>query len=490
MIPIINPASVLSRARKSAPGILLSTLLFWTGNPSAILAVESPTPEQSAAERMDRLEKAVLELRDQNQALQDELQKLKKAQDLTAKPDEETHAKESGSVAPVPTPAPGDIRFFWKDGVRFESADGKTFKGKVGGRIDLDAAITVQDSGSEALFGDIPAAGEFRRARIFTEGEIGLYTPTFYKLEVDFAGNSVSLKDAYIGAEIGQIARVAVGHVKEPIGLDMISSSRYITFQERAAPSEAFAPDRNLGVLLSNTWMEERATWALGTYADVDANMEANLDRNYRVSGRLTGLPWYDAESGGSRYLHLGLSGSYIRPENDSVRFRARPESSLVPRFADTGSIGADQAGQVGVEAALVRGPLSVQAEYFNTWVDSTVAGDPSFDGFYAQVSWFLTGEHRPYKRAEGIFDRVHPLRNFSIADGGPGAWEVGVRISHLDLNDTGIFGGKLDDLSVVLTWYLRPNTKVMLNYTYSQLDRAGIEADAHILQTRFHVDF
>ena len=54
-------------------------------------------------------------------------------------------------------------------------------------------------------------------------------------------------------------------------------------------------------------------------------------------------------------------------------------------------------------------------------------------NGFYVQGSYLLTGEHRPYNRALGIFSGIRPKRNF-LEDGGWGAWELAARYSYLDL--------------------------------------------------------
>src|SRR5688572_32804556 len=66
------------------------------------------------------------------------------------------------------------------------------------------------------------------------------------------------------------------------------------------------------------------------------------FESNTRFTGRITGLPWYADE--GRSYLHLGIGGSVINPENDTVRYRTRPEAHLAPRYVDTGTFSADMA--------------------------------------------------------------------------------------------------------------------------------------------------
>lgn len=385
-----------------------------------------------------------------------------------------------------------DLKFSWKDGINIQSADGKTFKGKIGGRIQWDMAAYSQDDDVQVLVGDIPAAAEFRRVRLSTEGEYATSLPAFYKLELDFAGSEVAFKDVYLGVKkIPYVGSIQAGHFKEPIGLEVLTSSRFITFMERALPMEAFAPERNTGIMLSNHAFDERMTWALGGFTDVGDDAGGTLDSDFRVSARITGLPWYDKESKGAKLLHLGVSGSIINPQDDMVRFRSRPESHLAPRFVDTGAFASDEAYLFGGEAALILGPFSLQGEYLHTCVDVTGGDEASFDGFYVFGSWFLTGEHREYKRSSAAFDRVRPKKNFGLGAGGrPGAWELALRYSHLDLNDEGIKGGQLSDVTAGVNWYLNPNLKLMFNYVFAQVNRNGLDGDAHVFQTRFGVDF
>ena len=122
----------------------------------------------------------------------------------------------------------------------------------------------------------------------------------------------------------------------------------------------------------------------------------------------------------------------------------------------------------------MVRGPLSVQSEYMLVPVQSMTDGTLYFNAFYLTASYFLTGEHRPYRKDQGTFDRVQPRRDFIRYAGqpqekcyelGPGAWEIAVRASQLDLNDATVNGGRLTDLTLGLNWYLNPYLRVTTNY-------------------------
>lgn len=469
-----KPASFLTAAGKPT-----STALFRAALAVALGTFNAVAQQPAQEQRIQKLEDAVRQLQEQNE-------KLRK-----------------GAAVPAPTPAvppsekpsklwsDRDVRFFWKDGLNFQSGDGKTFKGKIGGRIQYDIAGAEEDDFVKAVAGDTVASTEFRRARLYTSGEINEGVPVHYILQLDFAGGDYKFTDAYLGVkDIPFVGLLQLGQMYEPFSLEQLTSDNYITFLERAAPIEAFSPARNAGGLILNDLFDERMTYSFGIFTD-DENDKADGDAfesNTRVTGRITGLPWYADE--GRSYLHLGIGGIVINPENDTVRYRTRPEAHLAPRYVDTGTFSADMAYLANVEALFTLGPLSIQGEYFHTWTDSAVAGDPGFDGFYLFASYFLTGDYRPYRKSSGVPDRVRPHNSLAFNSPGWGAWELLARVSQVNLNDGPIQGGRLTDYTLGLGWYLNPNTRMLFNYIYADLDRAGDDGYAHIWETRFQVDF
>ncbi|MBW1766404.1 MAG: porin [Deltaproteobacteria bacterium] len=374
-----------------------------------------------------------------------------------------------------------DINWYWKNGLNFETND-KAFKFKFGGRIMNDWAFMSEDDSVEALLGSLQNdTTEFRRARLYVSGTT--YDRIIFKAQYDFAGGDADFKDVFIGLKkLPVVDWLKVGHFKEPFSLEELISCNYTTFMERSLPN-AFAPGRNTGIGVHSATLNDRLTWAAGAFLDTNGyGDEGGTDHSYAVTARVTGLPWY---GGKDKLLHLGLAYSYRDAVDDTVSFSERPEAHMAPRFVDTGNIAAGWENRLGLEAAYVHGPFCLQGEYIGTAVDATGEPDRGFSGYYAYASYFLTGEHRPYSQKNGIFCRVKPNVNFG--KGGIGAWEMGVRFSHLDLDDGAITGGDLDDITLGLNWYLNPNVRTMLNYIRADLDTVG---DADILEMRFQIDW
>jgi phosphate-selective porin OprO/OprP len=377
---------------------------------------------------------------------------------------------------------PSDFRVYWEEGLRFQTPD-KDFTLKIGGKIMNDWAWMQAAPAVEAAVGDLEDGTEFRSAGLYIAGTI--YENVDFKLEFDFAGGDADLKDAYIGIR-GLPVYVKAGHFKEAFGLEELTSSKYITFIERSLPRGVFGPSRNTGFAVNSDALDKRVTWAAGIFRETDGYGDGQAEGAYNVTGRITALPRYADD--GRNLLHLGASASY-RGGQDALSFDGDPEVHLAPDFVDTGDFASDSHMLVGGEVALVKGPLSLQGEIMAAEVNRT-GGDATFYGYYAQASYFLTGEHRKYKKSSGAFDRIKPKKNFG-KKGGPGAWEVAARYSYVDLTDAGIDGGELKDITVGLNWYLNPNARVMWNYVQAKLDGPGAaDGDADLFVMRLQIDF
>lgn len=370
-----------------------------------------------------------------------------------------------------------------------EAAAGKRPTVNWTGQLQADFYAFDQDAESVANYGDIENGEAFRRARL---GAFGDYGPSEYRIEMDFAlTGRPSFLDVWAGLkDVPYLGRVRVGHFFEPFSLERLTPNRFVTFMERALPDQPFAPARNIGVMANDTWLDDRGTWAVGLFrTDSDAfGDDVGDEFESALTGRVTYLPWYDEASDGREYAHVGAGYSLRDTNDDQVRFRAQPEARLgsttpnVPFLVDTGDVPAESFQLVGLEAAWVNGPFSVVSEYMLVPVNADGPDGLAFHGAYAQTSYFLTGEHRPYRRDCGTFGRVIPRRDFLRYRGdaedkcvelGPGAWEVAARMSGLELDDGLVRGGSLVDLTLGLNWYLNPYLRVTANWVRAFADQA-----------------
>lgn len=389
-----------------------------------------------------------------------------------------------------------------------KAAGAPTFK--MGGQIVLDALWFSQDANSRAAVGDINDELYFRRARLYASGDA--FEVFSYAIGFDFAqgtGNNgrPTFIDNFIQVnELPWLQHLRIGHYFEPFSLDRVSSNRNLMFMERSL-ADAFAPSRNTGVMAFGESDDQAFYWAAGVFHGNSDNFgdDGGDQEGIALDGRLVWRPYYDEPSGGRYYLHLGSAYTFREAPDGVLQYRSRPEATgqgdagiiTVPFFVDTGLLAAHHAQQYGTELLWTQGSLSVQGEWIAATVDRIGGPNLFLHGGYLQAGYFLTGEHRPYNRANAVPDRVVPFENFfrvRTGDGpivtGSGAWEVAVRWSYLDFTNKDVDGGRLNDLTLGLNWFLTPYNRTKFNYILADLDRQRRMSQTHIFALRFDMDF
>jgi len=114
------------------------------------------------------------------------------------------------------------------------------------------------------------------------------------------------------------------------------------------------------------------------------------------------------------------------------------------------------------------------------------VANDPFFHGGEIFGSYLLTGEEHPYNYNGGFWDAVKPKRDF--VHGGPGAWEVALRVTYVDLTSGPIQGGKFLRVTPTLNWYVTETLRFEASYGYGVLNRMDMTGDTQFLLTRMQL--
>jgi len=381
---------------------------------------------------------------------------------------------------------------------------GKTYPTvKLSGLAQIDAGWIGQDTANRALLGDIQDGADFRRARLGAKGDLS--EKLSYLIEFDFAfAQRLNITDAYLDIhDVPWLGTIRIGRWRLPFNMDALTSVREMTFLERSLPF-TFAPFRQIGAGFQGITDDETSTWAVSVFRFPVDQFGGNVGDNggYSTVGRIThAIPLGPREQGS--VLHFGGAYSLIDPANDHVRYATAPEigigetgggvpagvPSVIPPFVDTGILDVAHVNLFDFELAMTAGPWHAQSEVTYAVVEQTTGGTLVFPAVYAQLGYLLTGESRPYNWHNAVLGRIVPTR--SLGEGGPGAWELAVRGSTIDLTDRGINGGILTDVSGGLNWYLNANAKIQLNYIHAFLDRPStLDSNADIVALRTQVDF
>ncbi len=372
-----------------------------------------------------------------------------------------------------------------------------------GGRMYFDHVFNGQDTLNRQVYGNAADGVEFRTLRLKTQGKAAANVD--YKAELDFAKSSATMvKDVYLGvSELPVLGNVRAGHFTEPIGLEGPTSTNFMTFIERNAGREAFLPIRDTGVMLFIWTESQRVTWQAGMFdTDIGDSPATRIADELAQSftGRVTWLPWYDECTEGRGLLHTGAAYSYRHPYHQARTLSTLVDEHIGIAYINTGPLSLNDYQLFALEAATVYGPLSVQSESFVVRADPTMAdaSEMTFHSCYVTVSYFLTGEHRRYRRDLAVFDRIKPFEDFfrvQAEDGqvytGLGAWEVAFRYDYIDVGDAGPSAGMCAAQTYGVNWYLNPYTRVMWNYVHANPHRDHTAAGSlDAFQMWFQIDF
>ena len=432
----------------------------------------------------------VTQLEAQMRAMQAQMQELQR---------QVAEAKAAAASAQKSSAGDLDLKVKWKGAPELSSADGK-FKFKVRGRVMTDYNGINQD---ESITGaDDISAVELRRARLGFEGVV--FADWKYKFEVDFAGDASEIKDAYLAYDFGKF-ELRAGNFYTFNSLEQVTSSRFITFMERAAFTEAFFLDRQIGAAL----LGGGEHWSIqtGVYGAPAGEQETFWTDEMAATVRGTVAPI----NNDTTVLHMGASYRHrdageLRGSGatDLFEYRARAaDLHLADRFVDTPDIATSDDLFV-LEGAFVWKSFSVQGEYAQLRADVEPAiGDirTNYDGWYVDASWFLTGEMRNYEADSGEFGRAKVKNPVFGGSGGWGAWQVAGRYDVINLSDEAtaitLAGvsctecGEQKTWLVGVNWWLTDYTALKLNVTQSEVE-GGVNDGAEItgLGLRAQVDW
>jgi phosphate-selective porin OprO and OprP len=347
-----------------------------------------------------------------------------------------------------------------------------------------------------------------------------------------------------------------VDFIERALASDLLSPSRHLGFAAAtggAAPGLYGDPNWSLKGGIFSTSLEDGAP--LGAITSAAPNLAtsgipagnsgflapvAGGHQYWEATGRLTYAPILTPES----LLHVGGEVRYQKPNDatatsddrvlqpgPSLRSEAnilseqllgtQPLTCVVATAQLPGQNCVKDVVNYGAELVASYGPFSLQAEYrgmhydrdgarlafFNSFGNHAPGGTSvNFNGFYAYVTWYLTGESRAsaYKTypeeyaAPSTFGQIKILH--PVSSGGWGAWEVAARVSEINLNDghIGFFqplgigglgvnqniqGGRQSDFTLGLNWYPDPGIRFMANWVdvfqysanYNRPDLKGI---------------
>jgi phosphate-selective porin OprO/OprP len=362
---------------------------------------------------------------------------------------------------------------------------------------------------------DLNSGTNFRRAQLGFQGIA--FRDWSYSFLYDFGGygaeNRGYIYNAFIEYDGLKPFFFRIGAYTPPEGQEDQTGSGDLFFPERPAAVDvarniAGAPSREAATIgvqddryfasLSYTGKKTTDNTSTGAAVGTFDAQQALIGRAAYLALATPEAKWL-VEGHITDVLKLADPTASTAPVATAIRFSNGPEVGVdASKTVDTGNIDAKEAREFGFETAGTYDRLYGQGGWFRYEVDRrTAVPNPHFSGWYAFLTYSLTGEQHPYDPTTASFRNLRPTNPLGTP-GGWGAWEVTARYSDIDLNFQpfataaagGIAGGKQDVWSLGLNWYPNNIIKFQLNYDNIKVDHINapatdISADAVVLRSQ-----
>ncbi len=352
----------------------------------------------------------------------------------------------------------------WRDGgPEFKSSDG-SFSFHPRGRVLIDYTST---HGSRYDPRNVTGT-DLSSGRLGAEGQIGALG---YKIDADFAGDAVSLKDTYVSYDTkfgGLPAEFYVGNKLKDRSLDGGTSGIHTPFMERNAVASVGAEQSGyygLGLtakLIGDNWHASLAVTGddVGN-DDTASDTVAYLARAHwnPVNGEngfihLGGWYWY--ENLGDDVASINKTSPVALGWNGNVRVSASSIANVTNDHAWGAELGGVYRNFWGFAETTVR------------TIDSSTVDSVDQKATSVYAGWLITGEKPGFNRRNGAWGTTKVLH--PVTDGGPGAFELAARYDKYDFLDAAR-GGEGDAWTLGLNWYLTNWTRLMLDYVHWKTD-------------------
>jgi phosphate-selective porin OprO/OprP len=380
--------------------------------------------------------------------------------------------------------ADGTVAF--KNGFKINSGDGKS-NFSVNGRIQADyryfdtPKVSSIGSASNETTAD---TFDLRRTYLGAKGTFRNWIN--WEATLDGVNGSALLKYFWLETAFSDKFKVRFGQYKMPMGLEQLTSSRFIDMTERDWVA-SMAPSVNKGVMVHGV-PTPGLTYAVsvsngGVMSDAGAtaietsNGADGKSYNARVTANI-------AEFLGNKEAIMHVGGAYGYDNSlptwgaGALKFRTNARGTQF--FATVSGLYTNpDITRYGLEGIGAYGPVKLQAEYANMEMSQSTKADRSLDAYYVNLSWMLTGETYASSYKNGVMDRMSPKNDFiGLDSAGYGAWELGVRYSNFDASDFAVadqFGttagnstNKAHSYSAGIKWIVDPNTRFLMDYIYT----------------------
>ena len=347
-----------------------------------------------------------------------------------------------------------------------EEASEPKFEVKPTGRILLDGALYA--SPQKELFADGVAIPD---ARLGVKMKYGKWSA---KIDVGFAYNKVGLKDLYFQYDLNDNSFLRLGSFIHQYGLQSATSSSMKPTMEEPISNGVFNDSRQIGLMYEYANDKFLATASLHAEPKATSVVLAPdqfTKEGYGFRSRLVAHPICEP----GKVVQIGFSGGFATPQNvndsqtdhNSFQFKSNFPTRVAQVTAIDATVGnAKNLWKFTPELLLNYGPVALEAQYYFMQVnrrqpDVAIAKLNPYkgQGAYCTLRGLLIGQSYEYDKFGG-----------GLATPRPGNLELVLDYNYTTLTDSKafVFGGRLNDISATVNYYINKYVIARLHYSYT----------------------
>ncbi|MDL2251739.1 hypothetical protein LJC12_02700 [Odoribacter sp. OttesenSCG-928-J03] len=345
----------------------------------------------------------------------------------------------------------------------FVKQEGGDFEWRITGRAMFDGGV---------FFSDKTSLGN---GLVFTDGRIGITTRFLKnwegKIEYGYSGGKMGIRDVYIAYNRGN-SRLQAGHFFEPFGIEGRMGSADYRLMNAAPTASTFMERRKIGVAYS--YDVKPFTLVAGFYSDADIDNIKDDNEGYSIAGKFSIRPVYEED----RLMHVAASfrfSEHDQTERGEYIYKGGVPTSVLSssknQFVKATITDMINQWKFGIDMIMIYKNTYLQAEYSAVNANRKASVENYFaDGFYAQLGVLLLGNKKYNYNSRQAWVTNPAAKNLELL----------VRYNRTDLNDkdSEIMGGKLQDITFGVNYFINKYVAVRLNYVHAAIDKYSAKGD------------
>lgn len=296
------------------------------------------------------------------------------------------------------------------------------------------------------------------------------------KIELGYGERKVSMKDIYLNYTLNDHS-FRLGYYYEPFGNARVGTANF-RFMTNASSDKALGNKRKLG--LSYGYNQKYFNVMAGVFSDGDIEKGKAVDQGYSLSAKVVGRPLIADK----KLIHIGVAPRFSSSSHE-IAFSGGSPTDLLDKSENT-LIDAEikqviNQWKLDMELILLYNKWYFQGQYFLSHLNRFAADNYNAKGGYVQAGYMILGDKHNYNARTGMI--VNPA---------PKSLELLCRYDNVNLNDAGIYGGRLSDITIGLNYFLNKYVAAKLNYTYMMVGDTAPKGSDHfnVFQARVQFSF